>query len=99
MQRQMRRISITTAFVLVALLIIGWKLRYVAAATSALLLGFFVIMVRSYFLGLGIDCGCFGVGEALSVRTLVRDGLLVVVSLVITVAAFLAARRTAQQPL
>jgi uncharacterized membrane protein YphA (DoxX/SURF4 family) len=85
--------------VLGVLLIIGWKLRYVAAATSALLLGFFVIMLRSYFLGLGIDCGCFGVGEALSVRTLARDGFLVAVSLVITIAAFLAARRTAQQPL
>lgn len=74
------------------LLIIGWKLRYVAAATSALLLGFFVIMLRSYFKGLGIDCGCFGVGEALSVRTLARDGFLVVVSLAITVAAFVKQR-------
>ena len=80
------------------LLIVGWKLRYVAAATTALLLGFFVIMVRSYFNGLGIDCGCFGVGEALSVRTLARDGFLVAVSLVLTVAAFFAARRSAKQP-
>lgn len=84
--------------VLGVLLIVGWKLRYVAAATSALLLGFFVIMVRSYFKGLGIDCGCFGVGEALSVRTLARDGFLVAVSLAITVAAFVASRRTTRQP-
>jgi uncharacterized membrane protein YphA (DoxX/SURF4 family) len=70
------------------LLIAGWKLRYVAAATSALLLGFFVLMVRSYFKGLGIDCGCFGVGEALSVGTLTRDGVLVILSIVLTVAAF-----------
>lgn len=84
--------------VLGLLLIIGWKLRYVAAATSALLLGFFVVMLRSYFLGLGIDCGCFGVGEALSARTLVRDGFLTAVSLAITVAAFIAARRPTRQP-
>ena len=80
--------------VLGVLLIVGWKLRYVAAATSSLLLGFFVIMLRSYFKGLGIDCCCFGVGEALSVRTLARDGILVAVSLALTVAAFLRERNT-----
>ena len=83
--------------VLGVLLIVGWKLRYVAATTSALLLGFFVIMLRSYFKGLGIDCCCFGVGEALSARTLARDGFLVAVSLAITIAAFLGPRRRAQQ--
>ena len=75
------------------LLIGGWKLRYTAAATSALLGGFFVIMLRSYFKGQGIDCGCFGVGEALSARTLARDGALVALSLGLTVAAFLSTRK------
>lgn len=70
------------------LLIVGYQLRYVAAVASGLLAAFFAVMVRSYLKGLGIDCGCFGVGEALSVRTLVRDGLLVGVSLLLTVAAF-----------
>jgi uncharacterized membrane protein YphA (DoxX/SURF4 family) len=77
-----------------ALLLAGWKLRWVAAASSALLGGFFVIMLRSYFLGLGIDCGCFGVGEALTAKTLARDGLLVAVSLAISVAAFLQQRNS-----
>jgi hypothetical protein len=36
------------------------------------------VMVVSYFTGAGIDCGCFGVGEPLSVRTLIRDGALLV---------------------
>jgi len=80
--------------VLGALLIVGWQLRYVATATSALLLGFFVIMLRAYFKGLGIDCGCFGVGEALSAQTLARDGILVAVSLALTVAAFLRERNS-----
>ena len=58
--------------VLGVLLIAGIGLRYAAAASSALLLVFFGIMVRSYAKGLGIDCGCFGVGEALTPKTLVH---------------------------
>jgi uncharacterized membrane protein YphA (DoxX/SURF4 family) len=75
------------------LLIAGIGLRYAAVASSALLLVFFGIMVRSYAKGLGIDCGCFGVGEALSPKTLVRDGLLVLMSIIVTVAAFRQRRR------
>jgi len=37
---------------------------------------FFAVMVVSYFQGAGIDCGCFGVGEPLSWKTLARDGVL-----------------------
>jgi uncharacterized membrane protein YphA (DoxX/SURF4 family) len=70
------------------LMAVGYQLRYVAAVASSLLLVFFSVMLRSYLKGLGIDCGCFGFGEALGVGTLVRDGFLVVVSLAITVAAF-----------
>ena len=74
------------------LLIAGYQLPYVAGASSALLLVFFGVMVRSHLKGLGIDCGCFGVGEALSARTLVRDGLLVAVSIAITAGAFFTKR-------
>jgi hypothetical protein len=44
--------------------------------TAAILGLFFAVMVVSYFRGAGIDCGCFGVGEPLSAKTLVRDGAL-----------------------
>jgi uncharacterized membrane protein YphA (DoxX/SURF4 family) len=57
-------------------LLIGWKLRYFALAGMLLLLFFFAILVYSYGRGLTIDCGCFGVGEALSPQTLARDGIL-----------------------
>lgn len=76
-----------------ALLLAGYQLRYVAAAATALLLCFFGLMLRSYFRGSGIDCGCFGVGEALSPQTLARDGLLLFVSGALTAGAFFAARR------
>lgn len=57
-------------------LLIGWKLRYFAMGGMLLLLFFFSILVYSYGRGLTIDCGCFGVGEALSPATLARDGAL-----------------------
>jgi uncharacterized membrane protein YphA (DoxX/SURF4 family) len=74
------------------LLVIGWQLRFFAAAASALLIGFFAIVIRSYAKGLQINCGCFGPGETLGVKTLVRDGLFVALALALTVAAFRARR-------
>jgi len=76
------------------LLIAGYGLRYAAAGASALLLLFFGVMLRSYFLGLGIDCGCFGLGEKLGVSTLVRDGFLVLLSVALAVVAFRIPRGT-----
>ncbi len=70
------------------LLLTGYQLRYVASVSSALLLVFFGVMLRAHAKGMGIDCGCFGVGEALSARTLVRDGLLALVSMSLAIAAF-----------
>lgn len=74
------------------LLLLGWGLRYVAAASSALLLVFFAVMVRTYHAGLQINCGCFGPGEQLGLRTLVRDGLLFALALAVTLGALLHAR-------
>jgi uncharacterized membrane protein YphA (DoxX/SURF4 family) len=71
------------------LLIAGVYLRYVATAASALLLAFFALMVRSYVAGLQIDCGCFGSGDALGPRTLLRDGSLLAASVTLSVCAFL----------
>jgi len=66
------------------LLLIGWKLKIVSATATVLLLGFFGVMVYEYLRGSVIDCGCFGVGEALSIKTLVRDGLLVAAALTLS---------------
>jgi uncharacterized membrane protein YphA (DoxX/SURF4 family) len=74
------------------LLITGWQLRYVASLTSALLLGFFGVMLRTYSKGLEINCGCFGPGETLGVKTLLRDGSLLALSLAVTVGAFFQGR-------
>jgi uncharacterized membrane protein YphA (DoxX/SURF4 family) len=72
----------------------GIWLRWFALIASLMLGFFFALMVRSYAAGLKIDCGCFGPGEALGPKTLLRDGVLVALSLAVTIAAFRAQRRS-----
>lgn len=70
-------------------LLLPWGLRISSTIATLLLAAFFAIMVRSYVTGLGIDCGCFGLGEAISPGTLIRDGILLALTVVLTVFAFL----------
>lgn len=74
------------------LLLTGFWLRQTAVAASALLLVFFAVMLRSYAKGLQIDCACFGFGDAISLKTLLRDGLLLLSSVVLAALAFRPAR-------
>ena len=61
-------------------LAIGYRI-VPAAITATLILGtFFGIMAFTFSRGVGIDCGCFGLGEAMSWKTLLRDGSLVAAS-------------------
>ena len=73
---------------LAVLLLAGIRKRVTMPAASVLLAVFFSLMVRSYVRGEGIDCGCFGPGEAISPITLIRDGGLLTASLVSTWFAF-----------
>jgi len=77
---------------LAVLLLTGLWQRVAMPAASVLLAAFFALMVRSYVRGEGIDCGCFGPGEAISPITLLRDGGLLAASLVLTWAAYRRAR-------
>jgi uncharacterized membrane protein YphA (DoxX/SURF4 family) len=70
------------------LLVVGRWLRISTLATSGLLLVFFSLMVRANIKGQTIDCGCFGPGETISWKTLLRDGSMLAGSLVVTVVAF-----------
>lgn len=58
-----------------------------AMAASAVLALFFGVMLYSFTKGMGIDCGCFGVGEALSAKTLARDGAILGAALALVVMA------------
>jgi uncharacterized membrane protein YphA (DoxX/SURF4 family) len=75
-------------------LLSGIALRYAALVTTLLLTVFFAVMVRSYFLGLEINCGCFGPGERLGPMTLLRDGSLLALAIAVTIGAFLIHRRS-----
>jgi uncharacterized membrane protein YphA (DoxX/SURF4 family) len=69
------------------LLLIGVWLRYVSILAAAILGVFFAIMLLSFGKGMGIDCGCFGVGEPLTAKTLARDGLLLAAAIMLAVLA------------
>lgn len=78
-------------------LISGLFQKWFALIASLLLALFFTVMVRSYIVGLKIDCGCFGPGEALGPKTLARDFSMLALAVVVTVASF-RARRVTQSP-
>jgi uncharacterized membrane protein YphA (DoxX/SURF4 family) len=80
------------------LLATGFGLRYAAAGASILLGLFFAVMVRAYVMGMKIDCACFGLGEAIGPATLARDGLLLALSVGLTVMAVGSKRRAILSP-
>jgi len=71
------------------LLAVGRFLRTASTACSLLLLVFFTLMVRAFVTHQAINCGCFGPGEIISWRTLLRDGSLLAASLAITWFSFM----------
>ena len=75
-------------------LILGLWLRISAGITSALLAVFFTLIVRAAIKGQEISCGCFGPGETISWKTMLRDGSMLTGSIVLTVLAFLNARKS-----
>jgi len=84
---------------LIGLLLIAGIFRRVATvATSILLLVFFSLMVRAFATGQEINCGCFGPGEAITWKTLLRDGSMLAGALFVTVMSFLRRRRGAPAP-
>ena len=75
------------------LLLIGWRFRIWATLVSLIMLGFFAAVVRSYAMGLQINCGCFANPEPLTIKTVFRDGLLAALAVVMTIFAFMEARK------
>jgi uncharacterized membrane protein YphA (DoxX/SURF4 family) len=82
-----------TEIVLGLLLLTGWQLRIWGTLTSLIMVGFFAAVVRSYAMGLQINCGCFANPEPLTKMTVVRDGLLAALAVLMTVFAFIEARK------
>jgi uncharacterized membrane protein YphA (DoxX/SURF4 family) len=76
-------------------LMAGRWLRVSSTAASLLLLVFLALMMRAYAEGMHIDCGCFGFGDAISARTLARDGGLLAGYLFLTWTSFRGRRKAA----
>ena len=74
-------------------LLSGVLLPYSALVTTLLIGIFFATQVRTYRMGLEINCGCFGPGERLGPKTLLHDGSFLVLALAVTVGAFILNRR------
>lgn len=83
-----------TEIVLGLLLLIGWRLRIWATLVTLTVLGFLGAVTRAYLLHMQIDCGCFGVPEPLTGMTVLRDSLLALLALLMTVFAFIEARQS-----
>ena len=79
-------------------LISGIWQRWFSLVASLLLLLFFSVMVRSYAMGLQIDCGCCGPGEALGPKTLARDFTMLALAVAVTIATFRMKRTTEAVP-
>lgn len=73
-------------------LIVGVWLRITSAITSALLVVFFSLIVNAAIKGQEISCGCFGPGETISWKTMLRDGAMLAGSLLLTALAWLKPR-------
>ena len=82
-----------TEIVLGLLLLIGWRLRIWATLVTLILLGFLGAVTRAYLLHMDINCGCFGTPEPLTGMTVLRDSLLALLGLLMTIFAFIEAHR------
>ena len=69
-------------------LVRGWKLHWFATAAAALLGFFLAIMAITYSRGVEATCGCFGLGEPVSPRTLLRDTLFFLPAVYLSIAAW-----------
>jgi len=74
------------------LLLVGRWQRFATTVTSMLLVVFLTLIVRAYLKGQEISCGCFGNNEAISWKTLLRDGSMLAGSLFVTAMAWRAKR-------
>jgi len=70
------------------LLLVGRWTRFATATTSLLLVVFLTLIVRAYLKGQEISCGCFGTNEAISWKTLLRDGSMLAGSVFVTAMAW-----------
>lgn len=70
---------------LAVLLLLGWKIRYVALAACGLLMTFIIILAVTYFRGIDANCGCFGFSDRITPLTIARDALIILPALYLAI--------------
>ncbi|HWZ24776.1 MAG TPA: MauE/DoxX family redox-associated membrane protein [Verrucomicrobiae bacterium] len=81
-----------TEIALGLLVLTGWKLRIWGVLLTAIMLGFFVVVLRAYLLHMDINCGCFATPEPINLKKVLEDAGLSALALLMTIFAFLEAR-------
>ena len=76
------------------LLLIGYGLRIWASLVTLIMAGFWIVVTRAYLLHMDINCGCFSTPEPLTIKTVIRDGVLVALAILMTVFAYIEARQS-----
>src|ERR1700736_1062182 len=79
--------------VLGLLVLSGWKLRIWASLLTAIMLGFFVVVLRAYLFRMDINCGCFAPPEPINLKKVLEDAAMSALAVMMTVFAFIEARR------
>lgn len=71
----------------------GIARRWFSLVGALVIALFLAVLTRSFALGLQVDCGCFGSGEALGPMTLVRDSTMLILAAAVTWGEFRAGGR------
>ena len=82
-----------TEIILGLLVLIGWRLRIWAPVLTAIMLGFFAVVLRAYLLHMDINCGCFSTPQPINLQKVLEDAALSGLALLMTIFAFMEARR------
>jgi uncharacterized membrane protein YphA (DoxX/SURF4 family) len=82
-----------TEITLGLLVLIGWRLRIWAPLLTAIMLGFFFVVLRAYLLHMDINCGCFATPEPITLKKVLEDAAMATLAVLMTVFAFKEARQ------
>ena len=75
------------------LVLIGWRLRIWASLLTAIMLGFFFVVLRAYLLHMDINCGCFATPEPINLKKVLEDAAMAGLAVLMTALAYIEARR------
>ena len=76
-----------------ALLLAGWKIRYVSLGACGLMAAFIAVLTITYVRGIDANCGCFSFDDRITPLTIVRDGLIILPAIYLAADSAMRARR------